>query len=259
MLKDINRTTTKTGHDAFIMTQWAEISAARTLDPERRRKAVGRIMGRYWKPVYAYLRKKGNNHDLAADLVQGFFIKVIERDLIQQADSDRGRFRSLLLTALDHYVRDEYEKETTHKRRPDGGVNSLDAFDVPPPLPAMEASPQQAYVYAWASQLLDDVLADVEAQCRQAGQAPHWQVFRQTVVEPTLFGIKKPTMQRLCRELNIDTPKQAAAMNVTVKGRFKRVLRTHVLEFVASEEEVDSEIGDLMEILSKAGARKQIL
>jgi len=246
------------GRAAFVRTRWTEISAARTLDPERRRKAVGRIMARYWKPVYAYLRRKGNDHDKSADLVQGFFIKVIERDLIQQADPDRGRFRSLLLTALDRYVRDEYEKETTHKRRPDGGVNSLDAFEVPPPLPAMEASPQQAFVYAWASQLLDEVLADVEAQCLQTGQQQHWEVFRQTVVEPTLSGAEIPPMPTLCRELDIGTPKQAAAMNVTVKRRFKRVMRAYVLEFVASEEEVDSEIGDLMEILSMTGARKQI-
>lgn len=258
MSEDDDRSAGGQGRDAFVRTQWTEIHAARTLDPERRRKAVGRIMARYWKPVYAYLCRKGNDHDKSADLVQGFFIKVIERDLIQQADSDKGRFRSLLLTALDRYVRDEYEKETTHKRRPAGGVGSLDAFEVPPPLPAMEASPEQTFVYAWASQLLDRVLADVEAQSRQANQQQHWEVFRMTVIEPTLFGAETPPMPTLCGKLGIDTPKQAAAMNVTMKRRFKRVMRAHVLELVASEEEVDSEINDLMEILSNSGAGKQI-
>ena len=258
MSKDNDRSMTGAERGAFVMTRWTEISAARTLDPERRRQAVGRIMRRYWKPVYAYLRRKGNDHDKSADLVQGFFIKVIQRDLIQQADSNRGRFRSLLLTALDRYVRDEYAKESTHKRRPAGGVGSLDAFEVPPPLPAMDASPEQAFVYAWASQLLDEVLADVEAQCRQSGQQQHWEVFRQTVIEPTLFGAEIPPMPTLCRELDIGTPKQAAAMNVTVKRRFKRVMRAHVLEFVASEEEVESEIGNLMDILSRTGAGKQV-
>jgi len=244
------------GRDAFVKTRWTEIIAARTLDPDRRRKAVGRIITRYWKPVYAYLQRNGNDHDRAADLVQGFFIKVIERNLIQRADPDRGRFRNLLLTALNRYVCDEYEKDTAKKRQPPGGVDFLDAFEVPPPLPAIEASPHQAFVYAWASQLLDEVLEDVAAQCHQAGQQQHWEVFRQTVVEPTLFGAEIPPMPALCRELRIDTPKQAAAMKVTVKRRFKRVMRAYVLEFVASEEEVESEIGDLMDILSKAGARK---
>jgi hypothetical protein len=35
-------------------------------------------------------------------------------------------------------------------------------------------------------------------------------------------------------------------------------MRANVGEFGASEDEVDSEIGDLMEILSVVGARKQI-
>jgi len=257
MSKGNDRAMAGQGRAAFVRTRWTEIRAARTLDPERRRKAIGRIMGRYWKPVYAYLRRKCNDHHKSADLVQGFFIKVIERNLIQQADPEKGRFRSLLLTALKRYVSDEHEKEITQKRRPVGGVIPLDAFPVPPPLPAMEASPEQMYDYAWASQLLDNVLADVEAQCHQSGQQQHWEVFRQTVVEPTLFGAEIPPMPTLCRELDIGTPKQAAAMNVTVKRRFKRVMRAHVLEFVASEEEVESEIGDLMDILSRAGAGKQ--
>jgi hypothetical protein len=204
------------------------------------------------------LIRKGNNHDKSSDLVQGFFVKVIERDLIQQADPDKGRFRSLLLTALDRYVRDEHEKEVTLKRRPTGGTRSLDAFETPLSLPSMEVSPEQAFDYAWASQLLDEVIADVEDQCRQAGQQQHWEVFRQTVLDPILFGDEIPPMPALCQDLDIGTPKQAAAMNVTVKRRFKRILHAHVLEFVASEEEVDSEIDDLMEILSVVGARKQI-
>ena len=257
MSKDDDKPMAGPRRKAFIITRWTEIRAARTLDPKRRRKATGRIMDRYWNPVYAYLRGKGNDHDKASDLVQGFFVKVIERDLIQQADPDKGRFRSLLLTALDRYAHGEHEKEVTQKRRPSGGVNSLDAFEVPPPLPAIGASPEQIFDYAWVAQLIDEVRDDVEDQCRQAGQQQHWEVFRQTVLEPILFGAEIPPMPTLCQELDIGTPKQAAAMNVTVKRRFTRILRAHVLEFVASEEEVESEIGDLMEILSVVGARKE--
>ncbi|MGB2821000.1 MAG: sigma factor [Phycisphaerae bacterium] len=232
-------------------TRWSEIFAARTLDADRRRKAVERIMGRYWRPVYVYLRGRGRGHEDAEDLIQGFFVKVIERGLIQQADPAKGRFRTFLLTALDRYVRDEHGKSSARKRRPAGGVNSLDAFDAPPPLPAVVAGPEEAFTYAWASQLLDDVLAAVEAQCGQARQQVHWEVFRRTVMEPILFGADVPPMSRLCRELDIATAKKAAAMNVTVKRRFRRVMRAHVRQFVASEDEVDAEIGELTAILSK--------
>jgi DNA-directed RNA polymerase specialized sigma24 family protein len=236
---------------AFVNTRWTEIRAARTLDADRRRKAVERIMGRYWRPVYVYLRGRGKGHEDAEELTQGFFIKVIERGLIQQADPAKGRFRTFLLTALDRYVRDEHEKGAARKRRPAGGVASLDAFQTPPPLPAPVAGPEDAFTYAWASQLLDDVLAAVEAQCRQARQQAHWEVFRRTVMEPILFGADVPPMSRLCDELDIATAKKAAAMNVTVKRRFRRVMRAHVRQLVACEDQIDAEIRELTAILSK--------
>ena len=234
-------------------TQWTEIRAARTLDSARLRDALGRIMGRYWRPVYVYLRRKGQDHDQAEDLVQGFFAEVIlgRGRLIREADPGRGRFRTFLLTALDRYARDVHEKKMAKKRRPPGGELPLDAFETPPPVPAAEATPEEAFTYAWVSQIVDDVLADVEAKCRQARQEKHWEVFRQTVVEPALFGAEAPSMQQLCDELGIATPKKAAAMNVVAKRRFRRVMRMHVRQFVASEDEVDAEIGELTAILSK--------
>ncbi|MGB2820309.1 MAG: hypothetical protein WBF17_04970, partial [Phycisphaerae bacterium] len=43
--------------EAFEQTRWTDILDARTMDAERRRRAVGKVMARYWKPVYAYLRR----------------------------------------------------------------------------------------------------------------------------------------------------------------------------------------------------------
>jgi len=255
-MKRKRRTDTAAYDESVWHTRWTEISAARTLDPARRRKAVGRVMDRYWKCVYAYLRHKGNGHDVASDLVQGFFVKVLQRELIQQADAKKGRFRTYLLTALDRYVRDEHEKRSAKKRRPPGGVASLDAMEQLPPLPDAVRTPEQAYTYAWALQLLDEVLADVEAQCRQARQQPHWEVFRRTVVEPTLSGAQAPTMQALCEELGSGTAKRTAAMNVTVKRRFRRILRAHVAPHVASEDDIDAEIRELMALLSNRNVGK---
>jgi DNA-directed RNA polymerase specialized sigma24 family protein len=244
-------------NESIWRTRWTEILAARTLDVERQREAVGRVMGRYWRPVYAYLRGRGRDHAEAEDLVQGFFAEVVMgRELIQQADPAKGRFRTFLLTALDRYVRDEHEKGAARKRMPGGGVRSLDAFEQLPPVPAAEATPEEAFTYAWASQLLDEVLADVEAQCRQARHGRHWEVFRRTVLEPVLSGAEAPPMAELCRELGIGTPKQAAAMNVAVKRRFQRVMRAYVQQFVTSEDEVEAEIRELMTALSKGRREK---
>ena len=65
--------------------------------------------------------------------------------------------------------------------------------------------------------------------------------------------IKFPIRQ-LCDELGIGDEAKASNMGITVRRRFKVALRRRVREFVDSDEKVDQEIRELMEILSKGGA-----
>ena len=241
---------------SFQTTHWTEILSAQTLDPARRREVVGTIAGQYWKPVYAYLRRKGRDNEEAKDLTQGFFEEVIlGRKLIQQADRGKGHFRTLLLAALDRYVTSVYRSETAKKRRPDGGLVRLgvvDGYEIPEP--ASRTTPDQAFVYAWASTLLDEVLDLVEDGCLQAGLDNHWEVFRRTVLEPTLTASKAPPLFQICTELGIENEAKASNMNITVKRRFKVALQERVRQFVDSDDEVKAEINELIEILSKDSA-----
>ena len=110
-------------NEAFDTTHWTTIFSARTLDDGRRRESVERLLGRYWKPVYCYLRRKGHDNEAAKDLTQGFFQEVVlGRDLVQKAESQKGRFRTFLLTALDHYVTSVYRADAAKKRRPEEGL-----------------------------------------------------------------------------------------------------------------------------------------
>lgn len=197
------RTETGGRNEAFQTTHWTELLAARTLTPERRREVVATIVGRYWKPVYAYLRRKGKDNEEAKDLTQGFFEKVVlGRRLIQQADQRKGKFRSFLLTALDHYVADAFAKERAKKRMPPGGLVRLDRTDFPDvPVSGHASTPAEAFTYAWACQMLDEVLAAVETGCRKDRLGQHWEVFRRTVVEPALSGAEPPSLSHLCAEL----------------------------------------------------------
>lgn len=246
------------GQEAFQTTHWTEIFAARTVDALRRRKAVGVVAARYWRPVYAFIRRKWHNksNEDAKDLTQGFFEEVIlGRELIQKADPEKGRFRSYLLKALKNYVISAGKAKSAKKRMPPGGLIRLAALESPDALlPTPGATPEQAFAYSWASGLLDEVLAVVAAGCRQMGQEKHWEVFRRTVVEPILTGVEAPPLSQLCRELSIESETRATNMNVTVKRRFRTTLEARVREFVDFDGDVEMEIHELMEILSKGGA-----
>lgn len=243
------------GGDAFQTTHWTQVLGARTTDAERQREVTGRILGSYWKPVYCYLRRKGYDNEKAKDLTQGFFAKILEGKLIQKANRAKGKFRSFLLTALDHYVTSVHRAKTARKRMPSKGLIRLDGIDSPNvPELADNATPAQAFIHAWASALLDEVLAEVKAGCCQSGQEAHWLVFHARVVQPIQEDSDPPSLSDLCGQHGIDDEAKVSNMLITVKRRFRKVLRLHVRQFVGSEKDVDREIQDLMKILSGPGA-----
>ena len=237
---------------AFETTHWTEILRAQTLDESRRKATMDELLGRYWKPVYCYLRRKGQDNETAKDLTQGFFQEVVlGRDLVQKAESEKGRFRTFLLTALDHYVTSVYRAETAQKRRPEAGLVSLEGPEGHRiPEPAQAASPADAFNHAWAASLLDDALTELEKECAESGKQTHWQVFVARVVEPTMESSTPTPLPELCAKLGINSEMIASNMIITVKRRFRAVLRRRVRKFVDSDDEIDEEIGELVTMLS---------
>lgn len=245
--------------DSFHTTQWTQFLAAQTQDPNRRRQAEGVILAKYWKPVYAYIRscRRAKTNEEAKDLTQGFFAEILwGRGLIQLADPEAGSFRGFLKTAVKRYLNDVYRAETARKRMPQAALVSLEglegfqAEDL-----AQTNTPDDAFAYAWASELLAEVLSVVAQRCRRVGQERHWEVFRRTVAEPALTGAPPPSQRQLVEELGLAGTDQVSNMAVTVKRRFAAELRSRIREYVSDEKEVDGEIGQLMQILSSLRAR----
>ena len=67
-------------------------------------------------PLYAFLRRSGRSKEDAEDVVQEFFARLHSGDLLGAVDSERGRFRSFILTALKNLDRDVYRSESALKR-----------------------------------------------------------------------------------------------------------------------------------------------
>jgi len=242
--------------DGFHTTHWTEIIGARAQDESRRIAALNQLVSRYWRPVYCYLRQKGHDRESAKDLTQGFFHEVVlSRGLVRQADRARGRFRNLLLTALNNYVKSVRRAQTAKKRAPAEGLASLDAMDLPdcPELRDM-FTPEDAYHYAWACSLLDGVLSELEKSCRRNAQAVHWEVFCAHLLKPIMEDAEAPPLAELCARHGIADKAKASNMIVTVKRQFERLLRRQVRQLVDADEEVEQEIVALMQILSRSGA-----
>lgn len=240
-------------HERFDRTPWSRIHRVQQGEPGQDIK--GELIRVYWKPVYCFLRRRGYANEPAKDLTQGFFQEsILEGDLLNRADSQQGRFRNLLLTALDQYLHRQHRKQTTRKRRPNGTLMSLDTLEAHEWQAITALTPEQAFHYAWASELLEEVLTRLRAEYTASGKPAHWQVFAQRVLEPLLRGAPAPTLGSLCAQYGLRSEAQASNMIVTVKRRFQSLLMRRLSELAGPEADVEAEIAHLIEVLSHAPA-----
>lgn len=240
----------------FLSTNWSLILNVRTQDETRRRLATESLIKRYWKPVYCYLRKRGYGNEEAKDLTQDFFCEFfLGAKLLQAADRETGRFRQLLLTALKHFISNIERDKKSKKRAPPREILSLSSAQFAGvDLPGSAATPEQAFYHAWITDLLDQVLGEVREQYCSADMLNHWKVFQLKVLAPILQNAQDMSMKQICERCGVATEEQAANMLITVKRRFRSVLRRLLRNLVRSDSEAEAEFKELFRFLSSHSA-----
>ncbi len=109
----------------FATTRWSLIlSAANSQSEEQKaRNALEELCRIYWRPVFVFVCRRGYSMQDAQDLTQDFFLKILEPKWLEQADRNRGRFRTLLLTSLQNFLIKTIEK--THARKRGGDLKFI--------------------------------------------------------------------------------------------------------------------------------------
>src|SRR6185295_12740025 len=87
----------------FAATRWTLVLRARGESVEAR-TALSELCEAYYQPVLRFLRREGREEDAARELAQEFFARVLAGGGFDEADPERGRFRSYLLGALKHFL-----------------------------------------------------------------------------------------------------------------------------------------------------------
>jgi RNA polymerase sigma-70 factor (ECF subfamily) len=228
--------------DAFPSTHWSLI--------DQGRDGLGVLFKRYRPAMLAYLLRayRIDGHQ-AEDLVQGFAAELlVERDLVGKADRARGRFRSLLLTALDHFVLNQLRDARRAKRQPVAGMRGLsDATS----LAGNGCDPVRAFESEWARQVVAEAIERTRRECLAAGRGDLWGIFEQRLLKPMLEGGDAPGYQQLIPVLDVPSPSQASNLLITGKRMFARLLREVVAEYTKDREEVEQEICELITILGR--------
>ena len=100
----------------FLTTHWSVVLTAGSKDTTRAQAALEKLCRAYWYPLYAYVRRRGHSVEDAQDLTQEFFARVLERHWLARADQAKGRFRTFLLTAMERFLANEWDKVRALKR-----------------------------------------------------------------------------------------------------------------------------------------------
>jgi DNA-directed RNA polymerase specialized sigma24 family protein len=239
------------GREGFPSTHWPLVAQAGLQDAEARREALGQLLVRYLPALQAHLvHRRRLSPDRAEDLVQEFVAnKILEKDLIARADRRLGKFRTLLLTALDRFVKNKLRDEHAKKRAPGGAILAFDERS--------EGVPQrrqpEAFDVAWARGLIAEALRRMQADCEELGRHDVWGVFQCRVVGPILEAAPPLGYAELVERFGFRSPVQASNVLTTAKRMYARALRSTVAQYAEDEQEIESEINELKDILARSG------
>jgi RNA polymerase sigma factor (sigma-70 family) len=233
----------------FVTTRWTLVAAAAadSSDPQRQ-EALGDLCQAYWPPLYAFLRRRGHSPEDAQDLTQGFFARVLERRDFSAADPTRGRFRSFLLSALQHYAINEHERASTVKRGGRVQRLSLDFEEVERTY-VLEArhddSPDRVFNRKWAAISLDRALGRLRDECHTLGKG----ALADALLPYLTDTGQLPGYRTVAEQIGLTEGATKVAVH-RLRQRFGAILRLEIAETVLAPADVDDEVRELIRALS---------
>ena len=234
---------------AFPLTNWTQLADATLDGDEGGRRALDAMCETYRRPVMVYLTARGLGQDEVEDVTQDFFLKLVGSRVWKRADPSKGRFRTFLLTILNHLVLHGVRDQ--HRQKRGGGVLpvSLDLLAEDGVEFAGDAVVvSDVFDREWALTLVADAVAGVEAEFAQRGQAREFALLRRF-----LPGAKQPlAYEDAALELGLSLTALKAAVH-RLRQHFRAVLRAAVARTVSAPHEVDEELRYLGTLL--IGAR----
>jgi RNA polymerase sigma-70 factor (ECF subfamily) len=232
----------------FATTRWSLVISVSAEDVDSSRSALEWLCRAYWMPLYAYVRRRVSDVHDAQDLTQAFFERLLEKDYLADADPNRGRFRSFLLTSFKHFLANEWDKRKAKKRGGGQHVMSLDfsAGDSwHASLPSSQLTAEKLFERQWANTILTRVMRHLEREQERAGNARQFERLKRFI------GGRSEATSIAGAAAQLGMTESAARMAVSrLRDRYRDLLRAEISETVASSLEIDEEISHLFSVFS---------
>jgi RNA polymerase sigma factor (sigma-70 family) len=233
-----------TGDSQFHTTQWSLVVAAAGQEGEASPAALADLCQAYWYPLYAFLRRRGNNAEDARDLTQGFFAALLEKGYLADADPERGRFRAFLLTAVARFVAKEHDRAIAQKRGGGQTVLSLDFGDGERRYqgePTDDWTPERIFERRWALTLLDRTLSRLREDYSTVERQMQFDALKVFLTGES----GAPPLREVAEQLQITEGAVKVAIH-RLRQRYRELLRDEIAQTIATKEDVDDELAVLL-------------
>jgi RNA polymerase sigma-70 factor (ECF subfamily) len=233
----------------FETTHWSRVVSSREQDSDIRRHSLGELCESYWYPLFAFLRRKGNSPDAAADYVQGFFVELVDKNFLDAVSPEKGRFRWFLMSAINRFVSKQVEKQSAQKRGGDRQFFSLNIETAEQRYqlePTEGWTPEKLFDRRWALTVLEQALAELKQRQTDKGKQELYEALR-----PTLSGV--PMANAEYAEIAQRFQMYEGAVKVAalrLRQKYRDIIREIVGQTVAESNRVSDEIDELFKALS---------
>jgi RNA polymerase sigma factor (sigma-70 family) len=232
---------------SFEQTNWFTVRKAGSPEAPGAEAARDHLCQAYWYPIYFYVRRLGRSPEDAQDLTQEFFARLCQKNYLQAADSQKGKFRSFLLMILKRFMADEWDRAHREKRGGGQETISLDAQDTEfrhRSEPADGLTPEKVFERRWAATLMAQGLNRLKEECLAADKAAIFEELR-----PFLTCEDKVSCAEAAGRLQM-TENNVKVTVHRLRHRYGELLRAEIARAGATPEQVEEEIQDLFAALS---------
>lgn len=180
---------------------------------------------------------------------------VLEGHLLSLADPDRGRFRSLLLKALQNFLTDDHYRRKAEKRG--GGKQFIPWSDWMAESPSHFSASirelqnwpvEKIFDLRWATTVTEQALRRLADECENSGRRRMFSVLSKYLTSDrsdvsytdlsVSLGIAESSIKRLLHHL---------------RARYRIILRDEVSQTVENADDVNDEIRYLCAVLATSG------
>jgi RNA polymerase sigma factor (sigma-70 family) len=223
------------------------IVAARSPEPEQRRRALDLLIGAYWKPVYKYIRLRwGKDIEEAKDLTQIFFFRLLEKDFLASYEPRRSRLRTFLRMCVDRMIANEDKAARRLKRGGEIEFQPLDFesaegelrhIDIPSPDRVDEFFERE-----WTRSVFSRSLERLKGECEERGKQLHFRLLEFYDIED---AGKELTYEQVAQQFELKTTDVTNYL-AYARREFRRIVLEQLREMTGSDEEFQRESQTLL-------------